>query len=76
MEPDFTGEDIVYVQKASYLNKGEIGIFQKDNCIYIKKVGDGVLLSINPNYDPIPGNDVKVLGRVLGKIEGEYRIIK
>ncbi len=76
MEPDFTGEDIVYVQKASHLNKGEIGIFQKDNCIYIKKVGDGVLLSINPDYGPIPGGDVKVLGRVLGKIEGEYKVIK
>lgn len=76
MEPDYTGEDIVYVQKASHLNKGEIGIFQKDNCIYIKKVGDGVLLSINPDYGPIPGGDVKVLGRVLGKIEGEYKVIK
>lgn len=76
MEPDFTGDDIVYVQKASHLGKGEIGIFQKDNCIYIKKVGDGELLSINPDYGPIPGKDVKVLGRVLGKIDGDYRIIK
>lgn len=76
MEPDFTGDDIVYVQKASHLGKGEIGIFQKDNCIYIKKVGDGELLSINQDYGPIPGEDVKVLGRVLGKIDGDYRIIK
>lgn len=76
MEPDFTGEDIVYVQKTDHLNKDEIGIFQKDNCIYIKKVGDGVLLSINPDYNPIPGNDVKVLGKVLGKIAGDYKIIK
>ena len=76
MEPDFTGEDIVYVQKATHLNMGEIGIFQKDNCIYIKKVGDGALLSINPSYDPIPGEGVKVLGRVLGKLEESYKIIK
>ncbi len=76
MEPDFTGEDIVYVQKATQLDKGEIGIFQKDNCIYIKKVGNGELISLNPEYDPIPGEDVKLLGRVLGKIEGDYRIIK
>lgn len=76
MEPDFTGDDIVYVQKASHLGKGEIGIFQKDNCIYIKKVGDGELLSTNQDYGPIPGEDVKVLGRVLGKIDGDYRIIK
>lgn len=76
MEPDFTGEDIVYVRKATHLNLGDIGIFQKDNCIYIKKVGDGVLLSINPEYDPIPGEDVKVLGKVIGKIEEDYKIIK
>ncbi len=75
MEPDYTGEDIVYVQKTTHLEKGDIGIFQKDNCIYIKKVGDGELVSINPNYEPIPGADVKVLGRVLGKIDGDYRII-
>lgn len=76
MEPDFTGKDIVYVQKATELDKDEIGIFQKDNCIYIKKVGDGVLLSTNSVYDPIPGEDMKVLGRVLGKIHGDYKIIK
>ena len=55
MEPDHTGEDIVYVQKATHLDMDDIGIFQKDNCIYIKKVGDGELVSINPNYEPIPG---------------------
>ena len=76
MEPDFTGEDIVYVQKIRHLDKDDIGIFQKDNCIYIKKVGDGELISLNPEYDPIPGEDVKVLGKVIGKIEGDYKIIK
>lgn len=75
MEPDFTEEDIVYVQKAAHLNKGEIGIFQKENCIYIKKVGDGELLSLNPDYGSIPGQDAKALGRVLGKIEGDYQVI-
>lgn len=76
MEPDFTGDDIVYVQKVHHLNRDDIGIFQKDNCIYIKKVGDGELLSLNPEYAPIPGEDVKILGKVIGKIEGEYKIIK
>ena len=76
MEPDFTGDDIVYVQKVHHLNRDDIGIFQKDNCIYIKKVGDGELISLNPEYSPLPGEDVKVLGKVIGKIEGEYRIIK
>lgn len=75
MEPDYTREDIVYVQKTTHLEKGDIGIFQKDNCIYIKKVGDGELVSINPDYGPIPGEDIKVLGKVLGKIDGDYRII-
>lgn len=75
MEPDYTGDDIVYVQKATHLEKDDIGIFQKDNCIYIKKVGDGELVSINPDYGPIPGEDVKILGKVLGKLNGDYRMI-
>lgn len=76
MHPDFNDGDIVYVQKTDHLNRDDIGIFQKDNCIYIKKVGDGELVSINPSYNPIPGEDVKVLGKVIGKIEEEYKIIK
>ncbi len=75
MEPTFYDGDIVYVKKAERLNIGDIGIFQKDNCIYIKEVGDGMLLSHNSDYVPLSGEGVYLLGKVIGKVEGDYKII-
>jgi len=70
MEPTFFDGDIVYVKKATHLNVGEIGIFQKDNCIYIKEVGENGLISHNNKYEPMTnGGDVICLGKVLGKVE-------
>lgn len=74
MEPEFYDGDIVYVQKATELKIGEIGIFQKDNNIYIKKVGANQLISLNDKYKPLSGEDVLCLGKVVGKVEGAYTI--
>lgn len=69
MEPTFSDGDIVYVQKTTRLNVGDIGIFQKDNGIYIKEVGENELISHNKKYDPLTNNgDIRCLGKVLGKI--------
>lgn len=69
MEPTFYDSDIVYVKKDAHLNIGDIGIFQKDNCIYIKEVGKDGLISRNPKYKPmINGGTVTCLGKVLGKV--------
>lgn len=71
MEPTYYDGDIVYVQKATHLNVGDVGIFQKDNCIYIKEVGENGLISHNSKYKPMTdGGDVVCLGKVLGKVEG------
>ncbi len=70
MEPTYYDGDIVYVQKATHLDVGDVGIFQKDNCIYIKEVGENGLLSHNENYKPMTnGGDVICLGKVLGRVE-------
>lgn len=71
MEPTFYDGDIVYVKKVDYcLNVGDIGIFQKDNGIYIKRVSENGLISDNTDYKPmISGGDVVCLGKVLGKAE-------
>lgn len=71
MEPTFCDGDIVYVKKVSYrLNTGDVGIFQKDNGIYIKRVSDNGLISDNAEYKPmVNGGDVVCLGKVLGKVE-------
>lgn len=70
MEPDYSDGDIVYVKKTDRLNIGDVGIFQKDNGIYIKEVGENGLISRNPAYKPmIDDSDVICLGKVIGKVE-------
>lgn len=71
MEPEYSNGDIVYVQKTDHIDTGDIGIFQKGNNIYIKKVGENELISLNPNYPSLTdeGDRIIVLGKVLGKAE-------
>ena len=56
---------------TEHLNVGAIGIFQKANNIYIKKVGETGLISLNPKYPGLTadGDRILVLGKVLGKAE-------
>lgn len=72
MEPEYSNGDIVYIQKTDHIDTGDIGIFQKGNNIYIKKVSENKLISLNPNYPPLTddGDRIIVLGKVLGKAEG------
>lgn len=68
MEPTYFDGDVVYVQKTTNLNIGDIGIFQKDNGIYIKEVGENELISHNTEHKPILNNgDILCLGKVIGK---------
>lgn len=68
MEPLYSDGDVVFVKHATHLHTGDIGIFQKDNNIYIKQVGENCLVSLNPDYDPIKIVDsIRVWGKVLGK---------
>lgn len=71
MEPEYSDGDIVYVQKTDHIETGDIGIFQKGNSIYIKKVGENGLISLNPDYPGLTADDdrILVLGKVLGKAE-------
>ena len=72
MEPTFYDGDIVYVAKNSIPEIGDIGIFQKDNGIYIKEVGENELISHNSEYKPIVNNgDILCLGKVVGKVEND-----
>ncbi len=70
MEPKFKDGDIVFVQKDTYPSIGDVGIFQKDNGIYIKEVGNGELLSFNKRYKPlVDDGNILCLGKVIGKLE-------
>lgn len=70
MEPEYFDGDIVFVEKATHVNIGDVGIFQKDNNIYIKKAGENGLVSLKAGYPVITSEDgIRVWGKVLGKAE-------
>ena len=73
MEPAYYDGDIVFVQHldGESVSPGEIGFFVLNGEGYIKRLGHGVLESLNPAYDPIPihnYDDLQCQGRVLGKV--------
>ena len=68
MEPEYHDGDIAIISK-DFPEIGQVGLFTYDGNGYIKKRGDGVLESLNPEYDDIPiTNEVIINGRVLGVI--------
>lgn len=72
MEPAYKDGDIVFVERLEgSVREGEIGIFTLNGEGYIKRLGDQKLISLNPDYSPIPlhdYDDLRCQGRVLGKV--------
>lgn len=70
MEPDYYDGEKVFVEKTADLEIGEVGIFvQGENC-YIKELGKNRLVSRNKKcLDVIPTEGVRIVGKVLGKVE-------
>lgn len=67
MEPRFHDGDILMIQKTETLELGEIGVVIMDGEGYVKQIGPGQLISLNPRYAPIPITDnVCITGRVTG----------
>ena len=69
MMPRFVDRQIIFVHERSALDEGEIGIFSLNNDVYLKKLGRGCLISLNPAYDPIPireYDDIRIFGKVVG----------
>lgn len=72
MQPLFHNGDIVLVSKEEP-QSGEIALVTLDGCGYVKRLGDGVLISENKRYDPIPMDEsIIVNGCVLGVLEPEW----
>ena len=72
MLPNFHNNDKVFVKISPSIHEGEIGVFIMDGESYIKQMGRGELVSINPDYDNIKitsFSDCRCVGKVLGKIE-------
>ena len=72
MEPDYLNGDILLVQSTPTIEVGEVGVFTLNGDGYVKELGEGELLSRNPEYDPIPiheSDSLQCWGRVIGKTE-------
>lgn len=68
MQPKYQDRDIVFVKQQPTVNNGEIGIFVLNGEAYIKECGNGELISLNANYEPIKVKEhdtLKCYGKVL-----------
>jgi len=78
MEPDYMDGDNVMVSQRVELDHGDIGIFVVNGRAYIKEYGETELISRNPNFSNIAiheSDNIVCMGKVLGKLEGEYEIV-
>lgn len=74
MEPRYHDGDILIIEKTA-VRRGEIGIFTLDGSGYVKQRGECELISLNPEYMPIPMNDdITCNGKVIGVLEPEWLI--
>ena len=74
MEPTYHNGDLLLVHHQEELNPGEIGVFVVDGTGYVKEYRPEGLHSHNPKYPLIrlgEGNDVRCVGRVIGRVERE-----
>lgn len=69
MEPVYHDGDTLLIEMAEEIEIGEIGIFLVDNESYVKKLGEGELISLNPKYNNIPlTENSKCMGKVIDKL--------
>lgn len=72
MEPQFQDGDILLVDKTP-AEIGETGVFTLQGHGYVKQLGKGELISLNPQYAPIAMDDSIICnGRVIGKLNPEW----
>lgn len=69
MEPTYCDGDTLLVEMKEEIEIGEIGIFSVNNECYVKKLGHGELISLNPNAKNISLNETAhCMGKVIGKL--------
>lgn len=68
MEPTYYDGDTLIVERNAIPEIGKTGIFIVDGVSYVKRLGNGELISDNKAYSNIVGEYGECLGKVLGKI--------
>lgn len=72
MLPKYHDGDVVLVKQIDSIQEGEIGIFFVDGDSFIKQMGIGELISLNPDYPNISlkdYNNVHCFGEVIGILD-------
>ncbi len=70
MEPLYHDKDILLVEPSCEISVEEIGIFNVNGQAYVKKLGDGKLISLNKGYDDIPLTEESLcMGRVVDSLK-------
>lgn len=71
MKPSYNDGEKVLIKKSTTIYQNEIGVFIVNGESYIKKMGQGELVSLNPEYENIKlsdFDDVRCCGKVIGKV--------
>lgn len=66
------------VSQRVEMRHGDVGIFVVNGKAYIKEYGKTELISHNPNFPNIQiaeYDNIVCMGKVIGKLEGAYKII-
>lgn len=72
MEPRFRDGDILLISE-DLPELGEIGIFVMTDRLYLKQLGEGKLISLNPDYSPIPMDEsIRCQGKVICVLDPDW----
>lgn len=72
MLPKYYDGDFLLIKESPSILEGEIGIFIVNSESFVKKMGKGELISLNPAYEAIKLNeydDIRCAGKVIGTVE-------
>lgn len=70
MEPTYHDGDILVIEAMEDIPIGKIGLFTMDGEGYVKQRGADALISLNPQYDPIPMREgIRCNGLVIGILD-------
>lgn len=73
MEPTYHDGDKLFIRSCKDIQPGQVGVFLMDGQQWVKELGDGVLISHNEEYGPIPmRDDIECQGVVLGVCDESY----
>ena len=73
MEPTYYDGNLVFVHATVDIRPGQTGAFLMDGQLWIKELGNGVLISHNQDYEPRQfTEDIRCQGLVLGVCDDSY----